>query len=245
MSDVPNDNPAGRLHRIMAGMLAADGSTPIMQVVQQQCDAEAQPYNVVLRELAKFIDLAPQIYRAVKELEGENHELLLRWQGHFNDILPWMLGPMQAVNNIQSIFNDADLLALEYCADLLHRRSPEVTLLEDKLPDLVNLVREAIDAISSDEGLPASIRMDLISRLRDVETALLFFRTAGYGGVEEAMDKLAGTIFRSGEAGKPSETMTWWQKLWANIGLAATGTKAVGTGIESTVKAIEAVQNLH
>ena len=245
MTDAPNDNPAGRLHRIMAGMLSADGSIPIMQVLQQQCDAEAQPYNVVLRELAKFVDLPPQIYDAVHAIEGENYELLLRWQGHFNDILPWLLGPAQPVNNIQAIFTATDLLALEYCADLLHRKAPEVTIAEDKLPDLVNLVREAIDAIGADDGLPVTIRMDLISRLRDVETALVFFRTAGYGGVEEAMDKLAGTIFRSGQAGRPSETMTWWQKLWANIGLAVTGTKAVGAGIESTVKAIEAVQHLH
>jgi len=235
------DNPAARLHAIMTQFRSIEPQQAAQRGIGLALGIVELPQSDMLFEIASFIELAAKTKREITKLEEENHSLLLRWLKPFNDCIPLILNLQYTVGQVNDRFGDKEMYSLEICADLLHRRRPEVVIDDDHLIALIDLVREAIDAITTDDELPIEVRFQLIDRLKDVERALIFFRTTGYDDVESAMDSLSGTIIREPAAQKSKTPVTWWQKLWANIGLAATGTKAIAETTSTVMQAIESV----
>ena len=180
----------------------------------------------------------------IRQTDGQNQDLLLRWMVNFSQLTSQLMHGKNSVNHLQQFITPQDLFALEVCADLLHRRSPEATITPQKIPELIKLVREIVDAIGEDDDLPVPVRLHLIDRLREVEHALIHIRTTGYAGVESALDKLTGTIAREPELINSKETVGFWRQLLAAIGLASEGAKAIGGTVESTAAAIEAIQSI-
>jgi hypothetical protein len=247
VTDAPTDNSAGRLFALLRAIKDADENQQTYSMLRSILGTEMQPDNALFHELAALINLAGETHNAISRQSDANPGLLLRWQSNFNQLLKsgYLGRGNEPISLVQKYVTDADLLALEMCADLLHRREPEVVIPEERLPDLVKLVRELIDAVSEADELPASIRLHLLSRLQDVEYALIHIRTTGFAGVEAAIDKLAGTIIREPEARKAEEKLSLWRRIWAAITLAAEGTKAVGSSAEVVAKAISTIHELN
>jgi len=97
---------------------------------------------------------------------------------------------------------------------------------EDKLSGLVELARKLVDGVLTDDNLPPSTKAFPIGRLREVEHTLTDFRTTGYAGVEEAMDRLAGGIIRVPQL-RTEETFGRWHTVWARIQAALTGANQI------------------
>lgn len=246
MADVPTDNPAGRLHQVLSQIAHADGSQQTAMILRDVLGTDGQPDNDLFREIAAFVDLAGETYAAIHQLEDESHGLLLRWMGRFNKLVPLLLYSGNPVNQLQEHITPETLFGLEICADLLHRRTPEATLTPEKVPELIDLARQMIDAIGADDSLPTPIRLHLIGRLQEVEYALIHIRTTGYAGLESALDKLTGTVVREHQSVSKSEkTVGWWQRLMVAVGLATEGAKAIGGAVEATNKTIEIIQQIN
>lgn len=245
--EAPLDNPAGRLHRILVGVTSANEAEQVDRVLQRLFGLEdekdeASRVALLLRQVAELATLAQQAQAQIETLVDVNHELFLRWVSKVNKALMWAPRWNENINNMKQLLDSTTLYSLEMCADMLHRMSPEPTIEDDKLSELVELVRAAIDATAEMSALPAEVRQSLIARLREVEISFIYFRTTGYPGVETAMDALTGTWARQPTA-HSSEATGWLQKLWAKLSLSVRGVQELSEGVGSAAKAIEAVQN--
>lgn len=195
------------------------------------------------RRIADIMALPVQVERQVRSLPDVNHDLLLEGLSGISDFLAKLIGNLdERITHFHFHEVGTPLHALAICAEFLHHLAPEKVIAEEKLPDLISLVREVIDAVADDSHLPPEIRQILIDRLREVEDALLFFRISGYSGVQEAMEKLTGMIV-SEPATRTSKTDNWLKKLWANITIAIMGVKELSEGADLAMKSIEAVTN--
>lgn len=242
MADWREDNPAGRLHASLVRLKAVPGNTDIRTAMAQVLDvAEGEPDHMLFPKIADFVDLIRLTEAEMSRFPDVNQELYLRWLGPAKEGVAWSGRFADAVSHMQANFTEANMLSLEHCADFLHQRAPEIVLEADAIDGLIDLVRDAIDAILADENLPAALRHHLVGRLRDVESALQSVRITGYAGVQQAMEAFTGAIVMSPDARNSEPTKSWWAKLWAAVSLGSNGVKELSESTESVMKAIGAV----
>lgn len=237
------DNPAARLHSFLS-RIKAQGNLVTRQAICQAL--ELDPAGTSLAEVLEYIVVVMSwpdlIEQRVRELTNVNADRLLRWRPRVGSAMTELSNAGGMSQSVFSQYNDTDLADLEHCADTLHYHSPEPTIAPDSLTEILGLIREAIDAISADTGLPAEARLWLIARLREVERALLHFRVVGYDGVTEAMERLCGGLVVHPST-RTDESRSWISKIWHKIEVSLTrvdrlsttasaGMSAIGSGID-------------
>jgi hypothetical protein len=242
--NTPKDNPAGRLHYVLTEIRSVPGATNIEKALAKAFEvAETEPAATLHQHVAVMAAWPDQAIEQIKTLDDINQDLALGWTARIQPAMAWVGRWAQAVENMQNEYGEVDLYSLAVTADHLHRRLPEPVIPKDKLPELVELVREIIDAVLADTQLPEVARAFLVSRLHEVEQAVLHFRVTGYAGIETAMDCLVGYIARM-PATQTATTQTWVGRLWGRIQLTLVGVSLIANTVETTDNAIEAGRKL-
>jgi hypothetical protein len=245
MSDAPLDNPAGRLHRILSQVHDAPPNADIRSTFPKILGVEGASESEFLRAVVDFLDLIPAAEEEVRAVADTNHDLFLTWVEPTREIPRWFSNSAHNMATLQGILKHEHLTALRFAADLLQTRRPQPEIDEEKLPELVDLVRRAVDAVVADTALPPLVRQQLAAKLREVEWALLHIQTTGYTGVEEALDSLLGGVFRqSGPVEAAPETKNWLVRVVNAIQTAVTGIKEVEAGVQSGAAILDALQQL-
>jgi hypothetical protein len=84
--------------------------------------------------------------------------------------------------------------SLRWCASLLHRRMPEPTLNDDTVEDLRSRVGNLAIEVDGAEDLDPELQRFISVRLWDIFEALSSYGQRGIRGVEEATEKLIGSV---------------------------------------------------
>ena len=233
------DNPAMRLLELLTSLKAQPSSLNLGNTLRQMWEL---PPDASHAELMHYLAVAASwpdaAKREVEELTDVNHERLLSWYPNIANAMVQLGNVSTSVEGVKPFYNDVDLNNLAHTADTLHYKCPEPTIPDDKLAGLVDMVREVIDAVTADEGLPTRVRAELIKRLREVEQALIHFRLVGYEGVQNAMDQFLGTVARYPEAHQNGKS--WAARIWGGIMGALTGAKQIAEAGTAVAGAIEA-----
>lgn len=220
-------NPAARLHAVLVALKGIGGASVAGALAQVLDVGEQEQPAELLHRIAAVRALPGQAAEQLRLVEDVNHELLLRWRDPVETALSrtYFLGGQ--VSEMTSLYGAEVLLGLEMTADVLRRRRPEPTIPDEGLVELVDLVRELIDAVLADPDLPPAAKQFLLERLRDVEIALLRFRVTGYAGVEAAVDALTGGAVRRDDIRGNENVGGWLSRLWDRMGAVTTRTKEV------------------
>jgi hypothetical protein len=242
--DTPQDNPAGRLHWLLSTLKNFETNTPIETALARALDLLEEEDPARLHEAVAVAARWPGDAEALaRGIEGQNHDLVLQWVPQVRAAVVWLGRWGHTINNAQNEYNDTTLYSLAVTADLLHRLAPEPVIEEDSLAGLVTLVQEVMDAVVGDDELSPEAREFLLSRLIDVQNALMYFRIRGYPGVEDAMDRLVGGLVRT-PAAQSEQSKAGIKRIWAAIQGALTGAKQIADTSTAAAAAIEAGKNL-
>lgn len=234
------DNPAARLFDFLA-RVKAHGNMVTRQAVciALDLDQDQTSLSEVLQHITTVMSWPAQIEDRVRALTDVNAQRLLRWQPHVKAAMTELGNAGGMSHSIIAQYNDTDLADLEHCADTLHYRTPEPSISPDDLSSIIDLIREAIDAIGADEQLAPAARLWLIGRLREVENAVLHFRIVGYSGVTEAMERLCGGIVLH-PLTRNQQASSWATRIWLKISNSLTGVDRLAVTSTNTANAINA-----
>lgn len=124
--------------------------------------------------------------------------------------------------------------SLQACANALRRygvNEPDIE--QDKLQELIDLVREASDEVAASD-LPYNLKLAISLRLGDVEAALSLYRVGGAEKINEALDLFIATSWRLG---------TQNQQESSRIGLIFKKVMSAFTTAAPAIKAIAGTAN--
>ena len=241
MTDWREDNPAGRLHIIFERLRGVGAGDQIRHGWVHALDVQGAPDVVIFRGIAETAMLIEEAEDAVLSLDESvaARDLFLAWAHPARNVMASAGRFQEQLIHIYNAMSDAQMVSLLHCAHLLHTHSPSPMLDKDRLDNLIDLVREAIDGISSDENLSPATRLYLVSRLREVEWALQNVGITGYDGVNAAMDAFTGGVVTTPEAAESENARSWWRKVWEGFNAACTGVQQIAGTQEAVVKMIE------
>ncbi len=238
-------NPAAVLHQVLRALeqyrqrSIEDALLDVFQLLDPE-DDHAPTLPLLFRRVAHLSALPYEAERRLRELENVPHDLLLRWREPVEAALAWCGLLRNPVQEMLKPIDEAVLYSLELCADTLDRYSGGSTIRSDRLPELVDLVRDVIAAVHSDAALPASARRVLIERLHEIERMLHQFRIVGYDAVEEELERLYGIYVAHPESRTPT-VIEWLGKLWQRMQLAMGGTQQIANTATAVSNAVAAL----
>lgn len=200
MPDEILTNPAGRLAAILRNV-ASYHENEFARTAWANALGTGDDELLLLSRCADVVGLVRATRQAIEKLpDHEDPEFHLE---HF-DAIEKAASQLTAVGGGMRVLQFKQLLgpevirSLDGSARALRRLGlDEPSLDTEKVPGLVEQIRRIIDEVAADEGLPPDVRMLLVKRLREVESALLNIRITGYARVEETLDALAFAPIRS------------------------------------------------
>jgi hypothetical protein len=196
------DNPAGRLHAILAQYRAvAAENRSIHSTWIEVLGVEPQRDLPVV--LAKVASLVPSIQAAVSRGgSAEQAELVAHFAPLWAEaVIPIQHQPTQKPSRGKDMVDQGSLATLAgLSAYLSATQSEGVVPDDDSVAELRAHVQEAIDALAAAADIPSDIRRLILDRLHDVLWALDSIRIGGPGAVVAAAERLVVSLVLSEEA---------------------------------------------
>lgn len=194
---VASDNPAGRLVAILEHARKQSGNKKSRDVWGEVFGVEPKDTANLLYMYAQLIQLIRTAKDAVEQVDDVDHSIYLKpfsklervfakanleggWQGTRNEI------------------DDATVVALQFCADMLSRERGEGEIDEELLTELSEGVSELLEMVMASD-LPDSLRIVLVENLEAVRRAILEYRLRGAEGLRRALETAIGSLIRHSE----------------------------------------------
>ena len=143
-------------------------------------------------------------------------ELILKWHRPVCGMLSsYLLNDiaMDAESAVGTL-DDAVLLSLQFCSDLLHRHLPEYVPQAEELERVSSLINELRNEIA-DPAIDPELRTFLLGHLNDMVSAITAFPIDGTTALEDALDKTVGSLNRRSDIVIKSEKAP---SAWAKFG---------------------------
>ncbi|MGA5017564.1 hypothetical protein ACPCAA_08995 [Streptomyces griseoincarnatus] len=220
------DNPAGRLHSLL---LDLHGAFPTDQQ-QKAKQAWSAVVELVGNEgglageaaiISGVVGLPAQIRASVGALqeEPERKEQLLAGL----DRIEQGMVHLMTRQNLYQVFVDfathgvvpqaAAVNNLSYCSYELHRAMPEVTVSDDDLQRIVEMVNDLMAEVS-EAAMPDAVKRAMLNHLTALLQAVHNVRFAGTQPLDDALFALTGSVMRAAARGDVTDTDAG---LWAKF----------------------------
>jgi hypothetical protein len=218
------DNPAGRLHKLLLDLHAAFPN-------QQQQNAK-QAWSAIVDLIGNrsglageaaiisgVVALPTQVRESVAALpaDEERKEHLL---SGLDEIEQGMIqvATRQHLYGVFTCFatngvvpQSAAVSSLSHCSYELHRAMPEVTIPDDEMARIVEMITDLMSEVAA-AHLPDPVKRAMLSHLTTLLQAAHNVRFAGTQPLDDAFMGLAGSIWRTG-AEDPLERVGLWEKF--------------------------------
>lgn len=208
------DNPAGRLHSLLAGYReTSSGDNRSVLAVWADVLGASDDTDALLR-LAETAGLIPQIEAAViRSGDGDQKEVFA------NFAASWLAAVLAPTVNLHGgkafgVAATVDQLAvLGGLSSFLSATASEGRVPTDsEISGLRGQVQELIKTITEDPDLPEDIKRLALDHAYRLAQALDHFRIGGPGAVQAATERLIGATVLAPDTVRQS---TWWQRLLA------------------------------
>jgi hypothetical protein len=214
------DNPAGRLHDLLARLQESPGSNP---VIAAWAEVFGVQQDEVVVHLGPVADLVRQIQNAA---DKSGQQALLAPVGRYRTAWARPIFPVDQAFDaaLHKVLPDgAAMEALDTVSALLHATAPDGVVPGDgELETRKEELRNLIDEVEVATEIPDELKHLLIDRLRDVEEAIEHLNIGGPGAVKRAMEAAMGSLLttpQTSQAAAKSPTVrkvvtTLWV-IWA------------------------------
>jgi hypothetical protein len=143
--------------------------------------------------------------REIKEFTPQDsHAFLLKpfpklreWVGPNYFVQPWNFVR-------QNVFTDSEMTALSYTAHIIETSSPEVTLIEPELEELLTLVQALVEEVEVLDVPPAT-KEGLFRRSGDLQQAIRDYKYLGPDSISQAAEGVVGVFFYNVDVIKDAE----------------------------------------
>ena len=184
-------NPAGRLWALLDEGLRLPDKQPVEEGWSQLLDVGSGGRGLVLRRLGQVWSMPDQIRSLIGELADDIDTSLLL--APLPTIEQALMVPLTGNRwgSVKSALNDTVMSELRFCAEVMHRASPEQEVDDEQVAKLVDEVRALIDVVLAAD-LPGDLKAVLVHRLREVEETLLQVRVSGVDAIRYAVEATFG-----------------------------------------------------
>lgn len=219
------DNPAARLHRLLVDLKdlgEAEPSPPNVPLHEAWrrvlgLGPESGPL-VLLWQLGEVVRLPDQICSEVLRIDEAyvNRDLILRWEPAVMAVMRHSAVFSTHLSDALGSYDHVDLLALEMCADALHRWRREQVIGEEELRQLKDSLEVLEQEITSAE-IPAELRGFLLAHIAEMARALSDYQLRGIVGIRDAFDRLVGAFVRRPDLIPDPESHGGWAEKFKDF----------------------------
>ena len=187
------DNPAGRLYEILNAARSKPSSHQIRGAWAEVFDVKPTDMRSIYALLVELMDLVDRAKKSVQQLPGVNHDLYLRWIPNVEHVLTYSQLSVKWAE-LQRNLDDTTMNQLEFCSELLSRRTGEKVISDEDLSKLQMEVETLLDKVLS-ANLPEELKDVLIEKLEEIRQAILAYRVRGNEGLRRALGSSLGAMF--------------------------------------------------
>jgi hypothetical protein len=194
--DIKN-NPTGRLLDLMVVARTWGDNQPARKVWAQVFQCEPQDTGAILLGLAALINLVAQAKAATETHVTRNRELFLEPFPKLEAMLS-KIALDGAWQSSKAFLDDRTISCLEFgdheLAQHFGTTAMNADLISQFLTDLDRLIQQCVDA-----DIPAELKKLFCKNLEDLRRALIAYRISGADGLQEEIDKVAGSFARNSQ----------------------------------------------
>lgn len=184
------NNAAGRLYTLLNRLRSTGKNTAIQH-------AWAEIFGVDKDDLDQIIILNAEIVKLTEETKNlilkqdVNHDLYLKPFIKIQRVFALSLG--HQVQNALEFLDEATMVGLEHCAELLSRTAMENQIEESVLNDLLNEIARLEKSIL-ESTISVELKALLLDSLLEIKKAILYYRIHGAKGIEKAVKNTFGSV---------------------------------------------------
>lgn len=190
------DNPAGRLLKLLEEARAIPAHEHPIKAWGAIFRLSPIDTAQLIRKGARTIDLAAEVRRKVEALTDDDPGLILRNYEEVETVVERFtsIAALPRMDHFVSGLGPTGIHALEMCSSLLHRRSPEPVVENEKLNELRLDVAHLVEEFQSAEDFDADLRYFVTGHLFDILRALSDVDMTGVEPVRDEVSRIVGTM---------------------------------------------------
>ena len=227
---VYDDNPAGRLHRLLGDLRTRQDSEPIQAAWATLLRVPGDDSAELARCTSQVLQLPAEIEAEVDKIEEGlyDRDLVMRWKEPVKSTLAATLFTTGQIRQ----FGDGDMTSLEACNDMLHRLRPQRMLTDSELERITALISELEEELKLDHNIDPELRDFLLIHVQTMARALRDLPIRGPVALEEALDQAVGAGFRRTDLTVRSDTSpSAWHKFGNLIVVIAAALQIAGSSL--------------
>lgn len=183
------NNPAGRLYRLLQqGKQAGNQNRSAREVWGEVFGLDPSDTPGLFRRLSLAAELPDAVAAAVRNLPGEDPNLLLDWVPRAKQVLSHE-NLAASWNGIIQKIDDGDIRVLRICSQRLSGRLDQVDLEDDGLTRLREEIQSAVAEAQAATDVPAEVRDFVIQSLQRILLALDEYQFRGMAAFREAVER--------------------------------------------------------
>ena len=210
------NNPAGRLYNILLkSQNPSNHGIPAKQAWSQLLDVPDENQSLLLRRLAKVMELPSTIKELIEKESNIEHQTYLVWFPQINEAFS-SLKLDAPFSKFSQYSHDTNLLGLRFCSDLLSRSKPEKIVEKEELEKLTEDVNMLINEIITSK-VDAEVKQFALKHLRIILHAIQEYRIVGIEALRDISQISYGAIFTQHDIARKSINTDEGNKFWEMI----------------------------
>jgi len=187
------NNPAGRLFLILQKAQKIDDQKKVKEAWADIFDLDPKNTAEILRKLGEVNKLPAVIRNNVNNLDGVNRQLHLKKLGVVERALS-NINFNSRWQGIKKLLDEATVLSIEHCSDMLSQYSNEKVLEEDDLEVLRKKVQEFKNELSGFE-IDHQLSSLIYEKINDIERAIFDYELKGTASIKKEVESAFGSCF--------------------------------------------------
>jgi len=225
------NNPAGRLVTILRKAKSMKNqSSPAKQVWPEILESKPKDIPVLLKRLGQLLELPYDIRNQILQFDDIDQKIYLKW-------LPKVQKSFSALNldgpfkNFIAHIDEAALDGLDFCSDLLSRRSPERILDQEELNNIYSEAEELRVEIF-ESSIENELKLFLTQKLDEILHAIKEHNIKGAQPIENAVESTIGAIYIKPERFEKTKNTPKGEKFWRFLGRIALVLNITASGFQ-------------
>lgn len=211
MSERRGDNPAWRLHAIVERALTAPNGS-VRDLWATAFAVERKNMTAIFRGLALLHELVDEVERAVRSVNGIDHEYYLQNMPALRNAIVFTNLDKPA-SEVVSLLHGLTFRDIGFWAHAIESLSFVEAVHEEELRALLEEVTGLFEAVR-DAEIDAELRGVILEALEGIRRAIVEYRLRGSAGLREEVERAVGKMARRAADLKPHAKEPWYKKLW-------------------------------
>lgn len=186
------NNPAGRLFLILKKSQKIGEQKKVREAWAEIFNLDSKNTSEILRKLGEVNQLPARIRNDVNHLDSINHQLHLKKLGVVERALS-SINFNSRWQGIKKLLDEATILSIEHCSDLLSQHTNEKVLEENDLDNLRSKIQEFKNELSAYD-IDHQLSTLIYDKVSDIERAIFDYELVGTNSVKKEVESAFGSF---------------------------------------------------